>query len=107
MPGQPLRNPIGSCGGYKLTKVSQAPYRTLSHCVMSINYLGLAASVAATLGVYALCLLLRVIHKEFTSPLRNVPGPKSAHWFLGDHLQLFKIVRHIPSSMLFLLNVSF
>ncbi|KAJ7851014.1 cytochrome P450 [Mycena olivaceomarginata] len=61
---------------------------------MSINYLGLAASVAATLGVYALCLLLRVIHKEFTSPLRNVPGPKSAHWFLGDHLQLFKIVEN-------------
>ncbi|KAJ7362819.1 cytochrome P450 [Mycena albidolilacea] len=61
---------------------------------MSINYLGLAASVAATLGVYALSLLLRVIHKELTSPLRNVPGPKSAHWFLGDHLQLFKIVEN-------------
>ncbi|KAF8209632.1 cytochrome P450 [Mycena galopus ATCC 62051] len=53
-------------------------------------FFGLAASVAATLGVYAIYVLFKVLHQEFTSPLRNVPGPKSDHWFLGNQLQLYK-----------------
>ncbi|KAJ6553292.1 cytochrome P450 [Mycena capillaripes] len=53
---------------------------------------GLAASIAATLGVYALYALLKALYQEFTSPLRNVPGPKSGHWFLGNRLQIFKNV---------------
>ncbi|KAJ6600393.1 cytochrome P450 [Mycena vulgaris] len=51
--------------------------------------LGFAASIAATLGAYALYTLLRVLYQEFTSPLRNVPGPQTDHWFLGNRKQLF------------------
>ncbi|KAJ6528626.1 cytochrome P450 [Mycena vulgaris] len=50
--------------------------------------LGLAASIAATLGVYTLYALLNVLYQEFTSPLKNVPGPESDHWFLGNRLQI-------------------
>ncbi|KAJ6566095.1 hypothetical protein B0H19DRAFT_1257376 [Mycena capillaripes] len=46
--------------------------------------------MAATLGVYALYTLLKALYQEFTSPLRNIPGPRSAHWLLGDELQIFK-----------------
>ncbi|KAJ6566145.1 cytochrome P450 [Mycena capillaripes] len=53
-------------------------------------FLGLASSIAASLGVYALYTLLKVLYQELTSPLRNVPGPKSEHWFMGNRLQIFK-----------------
>ncbi|KAJ7826170.1 cytochrome P450 [Mycena olivaceomarginata] len=52
--------------------------------------LGLAASIAATLGVFTVYKILNVLYKEFNSPLHNVPGPKSAHWFFGNRLQMFK-----------------
>ncbi|KAF8143490.1 cytochrome P450 [Mycena galopus ATCC 62051] len=52
--------------------------------------LSLAASIAATLGVYILYVVIKVLYQEYTSPLRNVPGPKSDHWFLGNRQQLFK-----------------
>ncbi|KAJ7702686.1 cytochrome P450 [Mycena rosella] len=54
--------------------------------------LGLAASIAATLGVYTVYKILNILYKEFNSPLHNVPGPKSAHWFFGNRLQIFKHV---------------
>ncbi|KAJ6568677.1 cytochrome P450 [Mycena capillaripes] len=54
--------------------------------------LGLAASIAATLGVYILSALLKVLYQELTSPLRNVPGPESDHLFLGNRLQIFTSV---------------
>ncbi|KAJ7745985.1 cytochrome P450 [Mycena metata] len=47
-----------------------------------------AASIATTLGAYALYTLLKVFYQEFTSPLRNVPGPQADHWFLGNRKQL-------------------
>ncbi|KAJ6566430.1 cytochrome P450 [Mycena capillaripes] len=50
----------------------------------------LATSITATFGVYILYSLLKVLYQEFTSPLRNVPGPKSDHWFLGNRLEIFK-----------------
>ncbi|KAJ6566143.1 cytochrome P450 [Mycena capillaripes] len=53
-------------------------------------FLGLASSIAASVGVYALYTLLKVLYQEFTSPLRNVPGPKSEHWFLGNRRQIYK-----------------
>ncbi|KAJ7896534.1 cytochrome P450 [Mycena leptocephala] len=53
--------------------------------------LGFAASIATTLGAYALYTLLRVLYQEFTSPLRNVPGPKSDHWFLGNRKKLLDV----------------
>ncbi|KAJ7731078.1 cytochrome P450 [Mycena metata] len=56
--------------------------------------LGLAASIAATLGVYTLYALLKVLYQEFTSPLRNVPGPKFDDRFVGNRLQIFTSVRY-------------
>ncbi|KAF7351552.1 hypothetical protein MSAN_01587700 [Mycena sanguinolenta] len=55
----------------------------------TIPPLSLAASVAATLGVYGLYTLLKGFYQEYTSPLRNVPGPKSDHWFFGNRRALF------------------
>ncbi|KAJ7328051.1 cytochrome P450 [Mycena albidolilacea] len=51
-------------------------------------FISVAATIAATIGAYALFTLLKVLHQEFTSPLRHVPGPKSDHWFLGNRQQL-------------------
>ncbi|KAF8195296.1 cytochrome P450 [Mycena galopus ATCC 62051] len=53
-------------------------------------YLSLVASIAATLGVYVLYEALRVLYQEYTSPLRNVPGPQSDHWFMGNRPGLLK-----------------
>ncbi|KAJ7746014.1 cytochrome P450 [Mycena metata] len=47
-----------------------------------------ASSIATTLGAYALYTLLKVFYQEFTSPLRNVPGPQTDHWLLGNRKQL-------------------
>ncbi|KAJ7448998.1 cytochrome P450 [Mycena latifolia] len=55
-------------------------------------FLGLVASIAATLGVYTLYALLKVLYLEFISPLRNVLGPQSDHWFLGNRRQIFTSV---------------
>ncbi|KAF7333579.1 hypothetical protein MSAN_02416900 [Mycena sanguinolenta] len=52
--------------------------------------LSLVASIAVTLGVYALYTLLKVFYLDFTSPLRNVPGPKSDHWLHGNREMVFK-----------------
>ncbi|KAJ6459049.1 cytochrome P450 [Mycena sanguinolenta] len=52
--------------------------------------ISLAASIAATLGVYALYTLLKAFYQEYTSPLRNVPGPQSDHWFHGNRDAVFK-----------------
>ncbi|KAF7341214.1 hypothetical protein MVEN_01856800 [Mycena venus] len=51
--------------------------------------IGLAISNAGTLAVYALYALLKVFYQEFTSPLRNVPGPNTDHRFLGNRPGLF------------------
>ncbi|KAK7038524.1 cytochrome P450 [Favolaschia claudopus] len=55
----------------------------------AMNSLSLLASVAATLGAYALFALLRLYYNEWTSPLRAIPGPKSDHWLFGNRKQLF------------------
>ncbi|KAJ7777801.1 cytochrome P450 [Mycena olivaceomarginata] len=55
-----------------------------------MSSLSLAAAIAATLGAYTIYTLLKILYQEYTSPLRNVPGPKSDHWFLGNRQQLFK-----------------
>ncbi|KAF8143513.1 cytochrome P450 [Mycena galopus ATCC 62051] len=34
--------------------------------------------------------VIKVLYQEYTSPLRNVPGTKSDHWFLGNRQRLFK-----------------
>ncbi|KAJ7904039.1 cytochrome P450 [Mycena leptocephala] len=55
---------------------------------------GFATSIATTLGAYALYTLLRVLYQEFTSPLRNVPGPPTDHWFLGNRKKLLNFDGH-------------
>ncbi|KAJ6607877.1 cytochrome P450 [Mycena sp. CBHHK59/15] len=50
--------------------------------------LKLAASVAGTLGAYALYGIGKAIYYEFTSALRQIPGPNSSHWFYGNMKEL-------------------
>ncbi|KAJ7240613.1 cytochrome P450 [Mycena haematopus] len=63
---------------------------SLSPVPFTIPSLSLAASISATLGVYALYSLLKIFYQEYTSELRSIPGPKSDHWFLGNRTALFK-----------------
>ncbi|KAJ7183746.1 cytochrome P450 [Mycena filopes] len=49
--------------------------------------LKLALSVVGTLSAYTVYWALKAIYDEFTSPLRFLPGPKSAHWFWGNMKQ--------------------
>ncbi|KAJ6533732.1 cytochrome P450 [Mycena capillaripes] len=53
-------------------------------------FLGLAVSFAATFVVFTFYKLLKMLYRELTSPLRNVPGPKSDHWLLGNFPQMFQ-----------------
>ncbi|KAJ6528643.1 cytochrome P450 [Mycena vulgaris] len=43
--------------------------------------------VASSIGVFAtyvLCRVIKMAYMRLTSPLRNLPGPKSAHWVSGS-----------------------
>ncbi|KAL0947682.1 hypothetical protein HGRIS_013770 [Hohenbuehelia grisea] len=53
-------------------------------------FLKLAASMLATLALYGLYKLARIIYGELTSPLRDMPGPKSSSWFYGNFKEIFK-----------------
>ncbi|KAJ7648294.1 cytochrome P450 [Mycena polygramma] len=44
----------------------------------------LLISLLGTAGAYALYEVLRAVYRELTSPLRHIPGPKSAHWLYGN-----------------------
>ncbi|KAJ7279322.1 cytochrome P450 [Mycena rebaudengoi] len=46
--------------------------------------LRLVATVAGTLGAYALYEILKLIYQDLRPPLRHLPGPKSTHWFYGN-----------------------
>ena len=59
----------------------------------STMLLRLVASVVGTLVAYGLYNLVRLINAERTSPLRSLPGPKSAHWFFGNLKELRDDVR--------------
>jgi hypothetical protein len=66
---------------------------------ITMPFLSPAGSIVATVGVYALYALLNVLYREFTSPLRNVPGPKSDHWFIGNRRRLLQTVRYLRLSI--------
>ncbi|KAF7328914.1 hypothetical protein MVEN_02521200 [Mycena venus] len=53
-------------------------------------FLKLLASIAGSLGAFALYELLKMIYGEFTSPIRHLPGPKPTHWFYGNLKDIFK-----------------
>ncbi|KAF7976459.1 hypothetical protein HWV62_6711 [Athelia sp. TMB] len=50
----------------------------------------LSLSAGATLLAFGLWKLFEFVHHQWTTPLRLVPGPKSAHWFYGNFGQILK-----------------
>ncbi|KAJ6533383.1 cytochrome P450 [Mycena vulgaris] len=44
----------------------------------------LVASSIGVLATYVLCRVIKIAYTELTSPLRNLPGPKFAHWVSGS-----------------------
>ncbi|KAJ7441924.1 cytochrome P450 [Mycena galericulata] len=46
--------------------------------------LKLGTSLVGTISAYVLYQIFKVIYAELTSPFRNLPGPKSTHWFFGN-----------------------
>ncbi|KAJ7496541.1 cytochrome P450 [Mycena latifolia] len=50
----------------------------------------LLASVAGTLGAYALYKISKLVYRELTSPIKHLPGPKSSHFFYGNLKEIFK-----------------
>ncbi|KAJ7700852.1 cytochrome P450 [Mycena rosella] len=53
-------------------------------------FLKLLASIAGTLGAYALYEILKLVYQEFNSSLRHLPGPKSTHFFYGNFREIWK-----------------
>lgn len=61
--------------------------------------LKLATSVFGTLAAYALYEVLKLVYAQLTSPIRNLPGPKSTHWFFGNFKELMDDARPSISSL--------
>ncbi|KAJ7498342.1 cytochrome P450, partial [Mycena galericulata] len=53
-------------------------------------FLKLLASIAGTLGAYALYQILKFIINELNSPLRHLPGPKSSSFLYGNFVDIWK-----------------
>ncbi|KAJ7800339.1 cytochrome P450 [Mycena leptocephala] len=47
-------------------------------------FLKLLALVFGAAGTCVLYGIVKVIYREFTSPFRHLPGPRSVHWFFGN-----------------------
>ncbi|KAJ7106872.1 cytochrome P450 [Mycena crocata] len=47
-------------------------------------FLSLAATLFASVTAYALYHIVKAVYAELTSPHRNLQGPRSSHWFLGN-----------------------
>jgi hypothetical protein len=56
-------------------------------------FLKLLASIFGTAGVYVLYGVVKIVYREFTSPFRHLPGPKSVHWFFGNLKEFMEDVR--------------
>lgn len=54
----------------------------------------LLGSLAATLGAYVLYRLIKLYYEEYTSPLRDLPGPKSTSLIYGNIKEIWDAVRH-------------
>ncbi|KAF7356483.1 hypothetical protein MVEN_00981400 [Mycena venus] len=54
---------------------------------MSLN---LSKSLLGTVVSYVVYLVVKAVHSQLTSPLRNLPGPPTAHWFYGNTQELVK-----------------
>lgn len=64
----------------------------------------LLGSLAATLTAYGLYKVLRMAYSELTSPLRDLPGPKSSSIIYGNFKEIWKEVR--TNTLLFLFRTS-
>jgi hypothetical protein len=65
-------------------------------------FLKLLASIFGTAGVYVLYGVVKFVYREFTSPFRHLPGPKSVHWFFGNLKQFMDDVGDVSSDALYL-----
>ncbi|KAJ7765808.1 cytochrome P450 [Mycena metata] len=52
--------------------------------------LKLLGSVLGSLVAYAFYQIFKFVYAEFTSPLRNIPGPKASHLFYGNMKEILK-----------------
>ena len=52
----------------------------------------LAGSLAATILAYGLYKVIKLIYGEVTSPLRDLPGPKSTSWIYGNFKEIWEAV---------------
>jgi len=50
----------------------------------------LAGSLTATLLAYGLYKVIKLIYGEVTSPLRDLPGPKSSSWIYGNFKEIWE-----------------
>ncbi|KAJ7696198.1 hypothetical protein B0H17DRAFT_406174 [Mycena rosella] len=50
------------------------------------------ASLFGTLGAYAVYQIFKAVYHEVTSPIKNLSGPPSTHWFFGNVKDLFNDV---------------
>ncbi len=55
-------------------------------------FLKFLASIAGTLGAYALYQILKFVIHELRSPLRHLPGPKSSSFLYGNFVDIWKSV---------------
>ncbi|KAJ7778749.1 cytochrome P450 [Mycena maculata] len=53
-------------------------------------FLRLVASIAGALGAYALYTILKLVYREFSSPFRHFPGPKSSSFLYGSFADIRK-----------------
>ncbi|CAK5263997.1 unnamed protein product [Mycena citricolor] len=47
-------------------------------------------ALGGTLGAFGLYELLKLVYKEFNSPIKHLPGPKPTHWFYGNMRDIFR-----------------
>ncbi|KAJ7221601.1 cytochrome P450 [Mycena pura] len=52
--------------------------------------LNLLVSTTGMLGAYALYQLLKLVYREYNSPLRYLPGPKPTHFLFGNLKDIWK-----------------
>jgi uncharacterized membrane protein YagU involved in acid resistance len=57
--------------------------------------LQLVGSLIAALAAYVLYKIVTLTYFEFTSPLRELPGPKSPSWIYGHFRQVWDLVSSV------------
>jgi hypothetical protein len=62
----------------------------------------LLGPLTATVTAYGLYRLIKLYYEEFSSPLRDLPGPKSSSLIYGNIKEIWEAVRHRVSMTVFL-----